>query len=117
MKKIMLSAVVCTALIMSSCGAESDSKKGEEKVKKDPMSEMCECFDMAMEVSKEMMEAGGDEEKMAEIEDKHMEQKVKCDELGDKMQEEMKGATEEENEAKMQEFADACPAAKEMMGM
>jgi hypothetical protein len=54
---------------------------------------------------------------MKAIEEKYKSQQEECDALGDAMQEEMKDATEEENMAKMMEFAESCPAAKQMMGM
>jgi gas vesicle protein len=104
MKKIMLSVVVCTALIMSSCGAESDSKEGG-----DPL---CECVEAEKEMKTQRKAAGDDEAKIKEIKEAFEDQAKECKELMKKFRDEMKEMDEDARKKKKDAFEESCPAAK-----
>lgn len=94
-KSILLFAVAAT-LIFSSCG---EAKEGE---KKDSAPTVCDCVKMSEEMMNEMQEAGADEAKMKEIEEKYKETAEACKKLGE--------AAEGDPEAmkKLQEEASNC---------
>lgn len=89
MKKIILS-FAALSLVLASCGG----------------SDVCNCADTMLEMSKEMKEVKGDFTKIEAIQKKYEADFKKCEKLGE-------GKSEEEKK-KMQEEFKACDSYKEM---
>lgn len=91
--------VAVATIAMTSCGGN----------------EMCECFEMGMEMTEKMKEAGGDADKMTAIQEEYKAQSDACDKAGDALDKSMKDMTDEDKEAKEKEMMDSCPAMKKAM--
>ena len=72
-------------------------------------SEICNCSDMMLSMTKELKEVKGDEEKMKAIETKYKEKQDKCSKLGE-------GKSDDEQK-KMREDLEKCPSYKELEKM
>jgi len=96
MKKLILSTAVIIAFALSSCGG----KDGEDQ--KDAAGPtICDCVKMGEEVQKEMEEAGGDEAKLKEIEEKYELKAEECKKLVEgKSDDQMKKLQEEASKCK-----------------
>jgi hypothetical protein len=92
MKKIILS-FAALSLVLASCGG----------------SDVCNCADTMLEMSKEMKEVKGDFTKIEAIQKKYEEDFKKCEKLGE-------GKSEDEKK-KMEEELKACDSYKEMEKM
>ena len=106
MKKAMLSvAVMFAALTITSCGDDKEgsdeSEKGgspagyvNEDDKEDGDKEgsgslsVCDCVSMGEDMVKEMKDAGDDEDKLKEIEEKYKEKAEECEKMAEDMSEE-----------------------------
>lgn len=86
--------VAVATIAMTSCGGN----------------ELCECREMAIEMTEKMAEAGGDADKMKAIGEEYESQVESCAKAEKAHSESLKDLKGEELEAKMKEFADACPA-------
>ena len=93
MKKLTYSLALTMFIVLSSCGG----------------SEICNCADTWLEVTKEMKAAGTDTDKLKSIQGKHKEDLAKFEKLG-------KGKTPGELK-KMEDILKECPAFKEMQKM
>jgi len=92
MKKIILSFAVLSVML-ASCGG----------------SDICNCADTMLEMSKEAKAAKGDMTKIKEIQDKYKDDFKKCEELD-------KGKSEDEKK-KMKEELEKCDSYKELTKM
>ncbi|MFK8044433.1 MAG: hypothetical protein AB8B72_02980 [Crocinitomicaceae bacterium] len=72
---------------------------------------ICSCTELALQG---MKEAGLDEEKMKAFEAEYKNELQKCDELGDKINEEMKSMSSVQQEEKRKEYMADCPAMEEL---
>ena len=85
MKKAMLSvAVMFAALTITSCG---DDKEDGDKEGSGSLS-VCDCVSMGEDMVKEMKDAGDDEDKLKEIEEKYKEKAEECEKMAEDMSEE-----------------------------
>lgn len=97
MKKVLLSLGVVAALAMTSCGGV----------------DACSCMETSMNMLEEIGEAGGDADKMKEIEEKYKSDIEACEKF-------MEGLSDEEKEAQEKDLEENCEAYKKMqeeMGM
>ena len=84
MKKAMLSvAVMFAALTITSCG---DDKEDGDKEGSGSLS-VCDCVSMGEDMVKEMKDAGDDEDKLKEIEEKYKEKAEECEKMAEDMSE------------------------------
>ena len=105
MKNLFVSAGVVSAMFLSSCGGALSP---------------CDCITTTVEMMKEASEAGQDEAKIKEIEEKYKSEIEACEKMGENMEKEMEGLSDEEREAKgkeMEKELEDCPAMKEMQGL
>jgi len=86
MKKLFVSAGVVSAMFLSSCGGDLSP---------------CDCMTTTVEMMKEASEAGQDEAKIKEIEEKYKSEMEACKKMGENMEKELED----------------CPAMKEMQGL
>ena len=93
MKKLLVSAVVVSAMFLASCGGGSD---------------VCDCADMSVAMMNEM-KGLEDMGKMTEISEKYAAQAEKCEKMGE-------GKSDEELKA-MEEEMKGCASFKEMEQM
>ena len=107
----MIAGFTC---LMMSCSEEKESAKDETPVKAEM--DMCSCFDKQREMNDALEAAGSDENLLKEIEEKYKADREACEQLGEKMQEEMKDLSEQEVMAKFMQMSEDCPAMKEAMG-
>lgn len=85
MKKVLFSVAVVATMALASCGGAS----------------VCDCVKTMEEMMKEVEEAGGDEAKMKEIEEKYKDKAEACKKLGEgKSDEEKKKMAEEAKNCK-----------------
>lgn len=81
--------------------------------------DVCSCLDTSLEMGKEMEKANGDEAKIKEITESYQSDMDACKKMGEDMEKEMEGKTDEEKKAKRDEMMkemEECPAYKEMTG-
>ena len=105
MKKLFVSAVVISVMFFTSCGGAPSA---------------CNCIDMSLSMMKEAGGNLGDEAKMKEIEEKYKSDIEACEKMGEKMEKEAEGLSDEEKEAKVKEMEkemEDCPAMKEMQSL
>lgn len=85
MKKVIYSVAIVATMALASCGGAS----------------VCDCVKAFDEMSKEMKEAGDDEAKIKEIEEKYKSKEEECKKLGEgKSDEEKKKMAEEAKNCK-----------------
>ena len=94
-KNVIVAALSVVALV--SCGEAEPT--------------ICSCTELSLEGFKEV---GMDQDKMKAFEEKHEAELKKCEALGDKLNDEMKDLSAEEQEAKREEFMADCPAMEEL---
>ena len=105
MKKLVVSAGIVSAMFLASCGGTISP---------------CDCMTTSVEMMKEAKEAGEDEAKIKEIEEKYKSEMEACKKMGENMEKEMEGLSDKEKEAKgmeMEKELEDCPAMKEMQGL
>lgn len=96
MKKTLIMASTILAISFTSCGGGEENKEGENKT----MS-VCDCMAASDEMMNEVEQAGTDEAKMKEIEEKYKSKMEECKKMGEgKSEEEMKALMEEAKNCK-----------------
>lgn len=90
--KIIITLTAFSLLIITSCGGakEGDEKEGSK------VPTVCECMDAMNQMMEEMQEAGMDEAKAKEIEEKYKDKADACKKLGEGLSEEEKAKLQEE---------------------
>ena len=102
MKKLILFTAVITAFALSSCGGKDGEDQKDGGGQKDAAGpSVCDCVKMGEEFQKEMKEAGDDEAKLIEIQEKYKLKAEECKKLGEgKSDDEMMKLQEEASKCK-----------------
>lgn len=78
---------------------------------------LCKCHEFQLNAAKEFQQINGDKQKLKAFQEKHKEEKERCEKIVLKMREDLSGLSKKKKKVQQKKYEKTCPAFAELQKM